>query len=201
VPQVAYTVPARAGEAEVRDRGSRFLAIVSPVADGEAAKNLLEGLRQEYSDATHHCWAWRLGPRGEERSSDDGEPSGTAGVPILRVLRGAPLTDVLAVVIRWYGGTKLGKGGLARAYAGAVREALAEVPTERRLVRSTVRLTVPYTALGAIQRLIHPPELELLQEEYGAEVVVTLAADAERRRTLTDLAASLGLTVEELGPS
>ncbi|MBZ0111174.1 MAG: IMPACT family protein [Thermoanaerobaculia bacterium] len=199
--RVSYTVPARTGEAELRDRGSRFLAIVAPVDREEAAKGLLERLRQEHSDATHHCWAWRLGPHASERSSDDGEPSGTAGVPILRMLRGADLTDVLAVVVRWYGGTKLGKGGLARAYAGAVREALVELPTERRLVRSTVRLTVPYTAIGAVQRLIHPPELELIDEVYGADVVITLAADAERHRALIDLTASLGLTLEEVDPS
>ena len=107
--------PVGTAEAELREKGSRFLAVVSPVESESDAREELRQLERRYPDATHHCWAWRLGWPSRERSSDAGEPHGTAGEPILRVLRGAGLSNTLAVVVRWFGGVKLGKGGLVRA--------------------------------------------------------------------------------------
>src|SRR5687768_18408079 len=124
----SYTAPAGESRAEIREKGSRFLAVIGPAADEAAAKARLATLEREFPDATHHCWAWRLGSPPRERSSDAGEPAGTAGVPILQVLRGAGLSDAQAVAVRWFGGTRLGKGGLARAYAAAAREALQGLP-------------------------------------------------------------------------
>ncbi len=157
-----YRAPVREARAEIRDRGSRFLAIVAPAASEEEAKAALEALEAEMPDATHHCWAFRVGPphrtdRLVERSSDAGEPSGTAGPPILQVLRGAELSDAVAVVVRWYGGTKLGKGGLARAYAGATREAVEGLPTTLRVPTVALAIELPYDRLGATKRLIQPP--------------------------------------------
>ena len=134
MPSGGYLAPASRGEAEIRDRGSRFRAFVLPVVDEGSARSELQRLAAEYPDATHHCWAWRIGEPPHERSSDAGEPSGTAGAPILSVLTGSQISDVLAVVVRWFGGTKLGRGGLVRAYAGAVREALTGVPTLARAI-------------------------------------------------------------------
>jgi len=124
----SYAAPLDESRAEIREKGSRFLAVIGPAMDEAAARAALGTLEREFPDATHHCWAWRLGSPARERSSDAGEPAGTAGIPMLQVLRGAGLSDVLAVVVRWFGGTKLGKGGLARAYAAAAREALAALP-------------------------------------------------------------------------
>ena len=150
----------RAGEsrAEIREKGSVFLAVLGPAADEAAAKALLAGLEKEFPDATHHCWAWRLGSPPRERSADAGEPAGTAGVPILQVLRGAGLSDVMAVVVRWFGGTKLGKGGLARAYTEATRAAVADLPVVERVPVVTLAISVPYDRLGAAKRLLprHP---------------------------------------------
>ena len=115
-------------------------------------------------------------------------------MPILQVLRGAGLSDVLAVVVRWYGGTKLGKGGLARAYAGAAREALATLPVVRRVPTVRIAVEVPYERVGAVKRLIHPPEVELESEEYGAAARLALVVHEERRAALLDALADLGIT-------
>ena len=191
------TYPSPAGESwgEIREKGSRFLAWIGPAGDEEAARAALDGLARRYPDATHHCWAWRLGSPPRERSSDAGEPSGTAGVPILQVLRGAGLSDVLAVVVRWFGGTRLGKGGLARAYAAAAREALVGLPTVLRVPTVRVTLEVPYEKVGAVKRLIHPPAVELESEEYGERARLALAVHEERREALRQALADLGIAL------
>lgn len=192
-----YRVPAAAARAELKEKGSRFLAAVER-ADGEAAaRRVLAALRAEHPDATHHCWAWRLGADGRERCSDDGEPAGTAGPPILHALRGAELADVVAVVVRWFGGTKLGKGGLARAYGAATRQALAALRVARRVAVAELAVTAGYEQLGAVKRLVHPPEVELAGEEYGNRGVrLVLAVHADRSAELTAALADLGLTPE-----
>ncbi len=189
----AYRSPAGEARAEIREKGSRFLALLGPAADEEAARARLAAVAREHPDATHHCWAWRLGDPPRERSSDAGEPAGTAGVPILQVLRGAGLSDVVAVVVRWYGGTKLGKGGLARAYAGATRDALPLLPVALRVPTERLALRVPYEKVGAVKRLVHPPEVELEGEEYGAEARLVLAVHEGRVAALRDALADLGI--------
>ena len=194
----SYPAPAGESWGEIREKGSRFLAWIGPIAGEngeEAAKAALDGLARQYPDASHHCWAWRLGSPPRERSSDAGEPSGTAGVPILQVLRGADLSDVLAVVVRWFGGTRLGKGGLARAYAAAAREALAGLPVAQRVSTVRIVLRVPYERVGAVKRLIHPPEVELESEEYAEAAQLILTVHEERRDALREALADLGIVV------
>lgn len=192
----SYPAPAGESWGEIREKGSQFLAWIGPAADEGAARLALDGLARRYPDASHHCWAWRVGSPPRERSSDAGEPSGTAGVPILQVLRGAGLSDVLAVVVRWFGGTKLGKGGLARAYAGAAREALAALPVVRRVPTVRIAVEVPYERVGAVKRLIHPPEVELESEEYGASARLALVVHEDRREALLEALADLGIVLE-----
>lgn len=189
----AYTAPAGEARAEIREKGSRFLAVLGPAADEAAAKARLAALERELPDATHHCWAWRLGSPPRERAADAGEPSGTAGVPMLQVLRGAGLSDVMAVVVRWFGGTKLGKGGLARAYAAAVREALPGLPLVQRVPTVQVALEIPYDKVGALKRLLQPPEIELDAEEYGTTARLRLAVHEERLETFRAALADLGI--------
>jgi len=194
----AYLTPAGTAEGEIREKGSRFLAVVGPAADEAAAKAGLAAVARRFPDATHCCWAWRIGAPPRERSSDAGEPAGTAGVPILQVLRGAGrsgLSDVLAVVVRWFGGTKLGKGGLARAYSAAAREALQGVAVATRTPAVHLALRVPYERVGAVKRLIHPPEVELEAEEYGAEARLVLAVYEEREAALREALADLGISL------
>jgi len=185
-------VPAAAAEGEVREKGSRFLAVVQPAVDEAEGKARIAALTRLYHDATHHCWAWRVGWPARERSADAGEPAGTAGMPILQVLRGAGLTEVCAVVVRWFGGTKLGKGGLARAYAEATREAVAVLPILDRIPVVHLAVAVPYDRLGAAKRLVRPPQVELAAEEYGTEVRLVFRVHEERQPALLEALAELG---------
>jgi uncharacterized YigZ family protein len=189
----AYAAPAGESRAEIREKGSVFLAVIGPAADEAAAKALLAGLEKEFPGATHCCWAWRLGSPPRERSADAGEPAGTAGMPILQALRGAGLSDVMAVVARWFGGTRLGKGGLARAYAAAAREALQGLPAVRKVPTARLAVEVPYEKVGAVKRLLRPPEIELEAEEYGAAARLVLAVHEEREEALRESLAELGV--------
>lgn len=139
----SYLTLARNAEASIEVKRSRFLATLVRVEDEAQARAVVDRLRREHWDAGHHCTALVLGADGAvQRSSDDGEPAGTAGAPMLEVLRGAEVSDTIAVVTRWFGGVLLGAGGLVRAYGDAVREGLAQAGTLRRhRVREVRRLT------------------------------------------------------------
>lgn len=188
-----YKAPAGSARSELREKGSRFLAIVEPVEDEAAARQRLKSLTTENTDATHVCWAWRIGQPPIEGRSDAGEPAGTAGTPMLQVLRGSELSDVVAIVIRWYGGVKLGKGGLARAYSQAVRQAIEELSTVRRVPTVSLEIVVPYTRFGDVKRLIHPPEVEIVAERYAnRQVELTLEVAVARLEWLEETLANVG---------
>ena len=192
-----YYAPAATNRGEIRERGSRFLGLLVPVKDEAEAAATLEQLGREYRDATHLCWAWRLGSPARERSADAGEPAGTAGQPILQVLRGQELSDTLAVVVRWFGGTKLGKGGLARAYAAAARAAAEGARRVERIETVVCELSLPYASLGAVKRLLDVPGRRLQMESYEdavrLEVVVDLPALAGFEEAIADLAPAVSL--------
>ncbi|MEJ6553974.1 YigZ family protein [Microbacterium esteraromaticum] len=142
-------------EHELVIRKSRFLTLVAPVRSADEADGVIAAARKRHWDARHHCSAQVTGLLGDRaRSSDDGEPSGTAGVPMLEVLRRRELTDVVAVVTRWFGGIKLGAGGLVRAYSSAVSEALdLASPVDRRVLQQ-VRVTVSHADAGRFDNLL-----------------------------------------------
>lgn len=181
--------------AEVREKGSKFLARVEPVSDPHDARAFRERLAESYRDATHQCWAERLGWPAVERWSDAGEPRGTAGEPILRVLRAHELSNVAAVVVRWFGGVKLGKGGLARAYSGALVEALEGASFEACFPMASLRLRMAYDQIGAVKHLARVRGAEWLAARYGVDVEVTLRmradVEAEVRSGLADLRAEV----------
>ncbi|MEM6792647.1 MAG: YigZ family protein [Acidobacteriota bacterium] len=174
-------------------RGSRFFASLAPVTGARAAAEFVEARREELRDATHNCWAWRVGTgRDDWRLSDDGEPSGTGGRPILAEIDGRRLTDLAVVVTRYYGGTKLGTGGLIRAYGGCAAAALdlaeiVEQPLTRRL-----RATFGYALTGPVERVLAARGLEPASADYGARVrlglEVPLAALEAVMGELTDAA-------------
>lgn len=124
------TVTARHRHEAEPSKGSRFIATVVPVSNEAAAKAALEEIVHEMPDATHHCWAWRIASPVIDRAGDDGEPSGSAGRPILAALSGRDIVDTAVIVTRYFGGTKLGVGGLVRAYGGAAGQALDHAPTK-----------------------------------------------------------------------
>lgn len=178
-----YPVPAAAHRVEqVVDR-SRFIATVAPAPTVADAQALLRAVREAYPDATHHCWAYVVGPpgsTGQVGMSDDGEPHGTAGRPMLTVLLHGGVGDVVAVVTRYYGGTKLGTGGLVKAYGGAVQAALATLPRRHRVDAVALTVRVGYAAIGAVQPLWAAHEAVVRREAYEAEVTFTLEVPGDR---------------------
>ena len=178
-----YPVPAAAHRvAQVIDR-SRFLATVAPAPTVADAQAVLRAVREEFPDATHHCWAYVVGPpgsTGQVGMSDDGEPHGTAGRPMLTVLLHGGVGDVVAVVTRHYGGTKLGTGGLVKAYGGAVQEALGTLPRRDRVDAVALTVRVAYAAIGAVQPLWTLHEAVVREETFAAEATYVLAVPRDR---------------------
>lgn len=176
-----------------REKASVFLTELHPADNPETRAVILARLRKRDFDATHHCSAWRQGtPPSAQGADDDGEPTGTAGTPMLKVLEGEGLTDLLAVCIRWYGGTKLGTGGLVRAYTEGIQGAIAEAETlgfleEVRILRTghihiaAEQAHLPFTLLGAF------PEAEVLGQEFdGTIATLHVRLPPERSKALED---------------
>ncbi|KID29906.1 putative YigZ family protein [Prauserella rugosa] len=180
---LAYTrgvgVIARDGEHEVEIQRSRFRCVVARVEDLDAARAVIARVRKEGPDATHHCTALRIGDPEDggqvARSNDDGEPAGTAGAPMLEVLTRRDLTDVVAVVSRWFGGTKLGAGGLIRAYSGVLAETLDVVGRLRRVRYHEMMLSVPHDRAGRLENDLRNSPYLLREVDYGADVTLTVA--------------------------
>ncbi len=142
---------------ETRQKGSRFIATAFPAHDEDGARGGIQTIREEFPDATHHCWASTLlgpGPDPLERSHDAGEPAGTGGPPILQAIRGARLCNTVVVVTRYFGGTRLGKGGLARAYRAAAALALASAPPVPVVRQGRLRLSLPIALDGEARHLV-----------------------------------------------
>jgi len=186
------------GRGEVRERASRFLAFAYPVSGTRKAADILAGLKRQYHDATHIAYAWRLGvgPTAAARSSDAGEPSGTAGKPIAAALDSAGVQDVLVAVVRYFGGTRLGTGGLARAYRAAADRAIAAAG--RKTLRRTSRVIVscPYEKLGAARRLVRPPEVTLAGESFDPQPVLHFDVFASRLPQLLEALEEARLSYE-----
>ncbi len=170
---LTYRTLAGAAGAEIEVRRSRFLCDVGPVSTEEDARAVVERVRAASRDAGHHCTAFVLGPDAmTTRSNDDGEPSGTAGAPMLEVLRGHELTDVVAVVTRWFGGTLLGTGGLIRAYGDAVSAALAQARTVTMARRTTTTVAVGHADGQRVENALRAaPGLAVTGVDYLADGV------------------------------
>jgi uncharacterized YigZ family protein len=182
---------------------SRFMTAVAHAPDAEAAHAFVERIREELPDATHHCWAFVAGPPGSTTHigmSDDGEPHGTAGRPMLTSLLHGGVGEIVAVCARYYGGVKLGTGGLGRAYAGGVKLALEGLPTEERVERVPVRVTVGYAEVDALQRLAEEMDVLVEGEEYGEDVrydcAVPVSSLEDFRRRVAEMTRGAG-EVEE----
>lgn len=198
-----YLTIARNAEAEIEVKRSRFLCTLERVEDESAARAVVERLRKQHWDARHHCSAFVIGPaRTLERTSDDGEPAGTAGAPMLEVLRGHAgegVSDAVAVVTRWFGGTLLGAGGLVRAYGDAVRACLDLAGTLRRgLVREFVLEVEPADA-GRVEGELRSRGVDVLDVAWTETVTLLLGAppDAEERLRAVVAELTSGTSVPE----
>ncbi len=166
-----YRTVYEGGEGEVVEKKSRFIAAVRPVHSEEEALKFIESVRKKYWDARHHCFAYVIGERGElQRCSDDGEPGGTAGKPILEVIMGEEIRNVVLVVTRYFGGTLLGTGGLVRAYSAAAKEGLASSVIITKIQGVKLHININYTGLGKIQYILGQRGLEVLEAVYTEKV-------------------------------
>lgn len=174
-------------EAEIVEKKSRFIATVAPVESEEEAAAFIESVRKKYYDARHNCPAYIIGRNSEfTRCSDDGEPSGTAGKPILEVLLGEGLTNTAVVVTRYFGGTLLGTGGLVRAYTQAAQAGLAASKTAVMRYGVWLLITTDYTDLGKVQHLLGNKEIPVVDSQYTDKVVLTVRVPEEEAGGLMD---------------
>lgn len=193
VPTPRYAIPAARHSAEqVIDR-SRFLCLIAPVSTVDEAQAFVREIAHALPDATHHCWAYVIGPPGSSDRiglSDDGEPHGTAGRPMLTVLQHCGLGDIAAVVSRYYGGVKLGTGGLVKAYGGVVQLALESAPRALHVVRCDLTVRVGYPAIDSLQHILPTFEADLVDQTFGVDVCIQLRCPEEHvvglRRALMD---------------
>lgn len=165
----------RGGEGELVEKKSRFIATTRPVVSEEEAVAFIEEMKKKYWDARHNCSAYVIGERGQiQRCSDDGEPSQTAGRPMLDVLLGEEIRNICVVVTRYFGGTLLGTGGLVRAYSGAVQEGLANSTIVEKFPGNRLTVTTDYNGIGKIQYTAAQMGLTTLDTRYTDQVAVTL---------------------------
>lgn len=165
-----YRTISKPAEGMFRDRGSKFIAYAYPMREEADLKELLSEVKALHPKARHHCWAYRLSPdRNVFRINDDGEPSGSAGRPILNMLLSQDVTNILVVVVRYFGGTLLGVPGLINAYKTATREALDQAEIEERTVNDIYSVTFDYLAMNDVMRIVKEEELDILKQEFDNE--------------------------------
>ncbi len=185
-PLLRYRVPAGEAQSELVIKNSRFIASAGPASDVAAAQAFVARIRAAYPDAHHHAWAFRIGvgSHAQSGSSDDGEPGGTAGRPMLAVLEGSGLSDVVVVGTRYFGGIKLGPGGLVRAYSGAARQALQALPTVVCVLHRLARLSLDYGLYGLVQRLLPRYWARVHEVHFAEQVTAVVAVPYERAPAL-----------------
>ena len=166
-PSDTYQTITAPTEGLFKDRGSKFYAYAHPVTSEEEIKELLVARREEHHTSRHVCYAYKLGPKGDRyRANDDGEPSGTAGKPIYGQLESNNLTNVLVMVVRYFGGTKLGVGGLINAYRTAAAEALSQATVETRTVDDVYELRFAYPLMNPVMRIIKERSLKIVEQDF-----------------------------------
>ncbi|WP_395823308.1 YigZ family protein [Archangium minus] len=200
-----YLIPAGLHRVEQEIQRSRFITTVAHTPTAEEAKAFVARVREEFPDANHNCWAYVVGPPGSTSTvgmSDDGEPHGTAGRPMLTALLHGGVGEVAAVVTRYFGGTLLGKGGLVRAYTGCVQQALESLPTRERVRKARLAVELEYANIEGVRRLLAAYEAEVLSEEYAVTVGYRLElpvsqVDAFRKALLDETNGQVLVELEE----
>ena len=200
--QIKDTYASIAGRSDglFKDNGSRFIAKAYPVETEEEVKEIVAGLKKEYHDARHHCYAYRLGLDGSRwRANDDGEPSGSAGRPILGQIDAAGLSDILVVVVRYFGGIKLGIPGLIRAYKTSTADALASAEVVEKVAGKYFRVAFPYLSMNAVMKLVKDLSLPQRDPSYGESCSLVLRVRLSQEAAFRERASGIeGLTLEEV---
>ena len=184
-----YDVPAEAVVVETEIKKSRFITYLAPAASRAEAIMFIQSIRQKYPDASHHCTAFVAGPPQGGAAiafDDDGEPSGTAGKPMLNVLQHKNIGEIVAVVVRYFGGTKLGAGGLVRAYSAAVQAACEQLPLVKRVGLLEAVLSFDYSQEQVVRHYLDLHQGQLLNCHYGESVVMNISAPVPNRFKLSD---------------
>ncbi|MBQ4279635.1 MAG: YigZ family protein [Rikenellaceae bacterium] len=197
----SYQTIAGAAEAVYKEKGSKFLAFAYPVESEDAIRGHLDVLAKKYYDATHHCYAWRLGPRGAEfRANDNGEPSGTAGKPILGQMLSREVTNLLIVVVRYFGGTKLGVSGLIGAYKASAAAALDAAQVVLRTVDAWLEITYSYLAMNDVMRVVKEEQPRIVEQRFDNVCRLVLAIRQSREERLTGRLGDIGgVSIEHMG--
>lgn len=171
-----YNTITAASEGLFTDRGSKFIAYAFPIKSEEEIKEHLEEIKKEHWKARHHCYAWRLGTDGNTyRANDDGEPSGTAGKPILGQLDSFEITDTLVVVVRYFGGTKLGVGGLINAYKSAAIDALSKVEIIKKTIDNYYKIVYDYSVTSQIMNFVNHYELNIINQSFDEKAIINFS--------------------------
>ena len=189
-----YPIPAATCRTEETILRSRFITTVAHADSVEAARAFIAGISEEFSDTNHNCWAYVVGPPGDTSRvglSDAGEPHGTAGRPMLNVLLGSGVGDVVAVVSRYFGGTKLGKGGLVRAYSSGVKAAMEALERREFVQRVKLRVTVAYADVSTLKHSLPQFEAEVTGEDYGTHVTLVIVLPEEHAESFTEALAGM----------
>ena len=194
----AYRSIAAPAQGLFKDNGSRFIAFAYPVETEEQVKELVQALRKEYHDARHHCFAYRLGYKGDVwRASDDGEPSGSAGRPILGQIDSLGLSDILVVVVRYFGGIKLGIPGLIRAYKTSTADALASAQIIEKIAARNFCVSFDYLSMNAVMKVLKDMDLQPSAQDYGEQCSLQVRVRLSLIDTFTDKMQSVA-TIEPL---
>lgn len=182
-----YTSIDSVSEGLFKDNGSRFIAKAYPVETEDEVKAILEGLKKEYHDARHHCYAYRLGLDGDKwRANDDGEPSGSAGRPILGQIDSAGLSDILVVVVRYFGGIKLGIPGLIRAYRTSTADALASARTVEKIAGKNWKVEFPYLSMNAVMKVVKDLALPQKNPQFAENCSMELRVRLSQEQTFQE---------------
>jgi uncharacterized YigZ family protein len=184
-----------------RDRGSKFIALAYPVTNPEQVKEIVDSLKKEFHDARHHCYAYMIGPeRVVWRVNDDGEPSGSAGKPILGQINSGELTDILIVVVRYFGGTLLGVSGLINAYRSAAADAISNSTVITRMVTASITLTFPYLVLNDVMRVLKDESVSQSNQLFDNECTITVSMPLSMEESITGRLLKIkGLTISREG--
>lgn len=198
--QDSYKSIAGVSEGLFKDNGSRFIAKAYPVETEEEVRAIVSALKKEYHDARHHCYAYRLGYLGDHfRANDDGEPSGSAGRPILGQIDSAGLSDILVVVVRYFGGIKLGIPGLIRAYKTSTADALASAEIVEKVAGKFFRIRFGYLSMNAVMKILKEMDLPQKDQEFGMECCLTTRVRLSSEESFRDRIGQVeGCNLEEL---